>query len=311
MKKLLLACAVAGLLVAPTAQAQDGAVFRPVGGWTADFGDDYCRIFRTFSDGEKEVQLALERTQPGAFLRLIMAGEGVNPFRNAETISYNFLPGGSNFNARYVRARTGDGKDMVGFDPLVLRLAPPVFAPPAPGTPPAPPPVYSRSQELETARGITGVALGQGLTSPVSFQTGSLRAPIEVLQACADDLLVVWGLDVEKHKTMTAAPILNPRQDGVVPQGTIQFGDFEKFAGNSNLLRVMIGADGKPTSCTVYQPSLMQSLNNRICSMVMSRATFQPAKDADGQPMASFWMGSPLFLGPPRPGGRGPGGGGG
>lgn len=305
MKRLLLGYAVAGLLAAPVAQAQDGpAVFRPVGAWTADFGDDYCRLFRTFSDGQNEVQLALERTQPGAFLRLLFAGDGVNPFRNAETISYNFLPGGSTFNGRYVRARTGDGNDLVGFDPMVLMLAPPVFTPPPPGTPPGPPPVYNRAQEQETARGINGVALGTGLTDPVSFETGSLRAPVAMLQTCADDLLTVWGLDAEKHKAMTAAPILNPRDDGVVPQGTIQFGDFEKFVGNANLVRVIIGTDGKPTACTVYQPTLMQSLNNRICGMVMSRATFQPAKDANGEPMASFWMGSPMFLGPPFGGRR-------
>lgn len=304
MRNLLLGCAVAGLLAAPAAQAQDAAVFRPVGGWTADFGDDYCRLVRTFSDGKDEVSLALERTQPGAFLRLIMVGEGVNPFRNAETITYNFLPGGSAFEGRYSRARTGDGKDMVGFDPLVLMLNPPAFTPPPPGSPPPTPPVYNRAQELETARSINGVALGEGLTSPVRFETGSLRAPLATMQDCADGLLPVWGLDREKHTTMTAAPVLNPRRDGVLPQGTIQFGDFEKFAGNSNLVRVIIGADGKPTSCTVYQPTLMEALNRRICSLVMSRATFQPAKDADGQPMASFWMGSPMLLGPPFGGAR-------
>jgi len=31
----------------------------------------------------------------------------------------------------------------------------------------------------------------------------------------------------------------------------------------------------------------------------MDKATFTPAKGADGQPMAGFWVGSPLILGPP------------
>ena len=136
------------------------------------------------------------------------------------------------------------------------------------------------------------------------FETGSLRAPITALQTCADDLLTVWGLDPEKHKTMTTLAILNPDPNGVLPQGTIPFGDFGKFGGGANQVRVLIGADGKPTGCTIYSPTLGQSLNERICTLVMSKATFQPAKDADGQPMASFWMGSPLFLGPPFPGGR-------
>jgi hypothetical protein len=37
----------------------------------------------------------------------------------------------------------------------------------------------------------------------------------------------------------------------------------------------------------------------------MSNARFTPAKDADGQPMPGFWVGSPMMLGPPMPGGRG------
>jgi hypothetical protein len=226
MKKLLFACAVAGLLVAPAAQAQDGAVFRPVGGWTADFGDDYCRLVRTFSDGQDEVSLALERTQPGAFLKILLVGNGISTFRGADQIGYTLLPSGSERETRYVRSETAEGKQFLSFD--ALTLAPFAFTP---GTPPAP---YRRDAELETARGINAVALDKGLTDPVRFETGSLRAPVEVMQACADDLLVVWGLDVEKHKTLTATPIPNPVQGGVLPQGTIPFTEFAKMGGGLN-----------------------------------------------------------------------------
>ncbi len=302
MKKLLFAGVAASLAWAPVAQAQDGAVFRPTGGWTADYGEDYCRLIRTFSDGQNQTSLALERTQPGQNLRLILVGGGVSPFRGADTIAFNLLPDGASRESRYIRADAGNGQ-LIGFDAFALK--PFVFSPPAPGTPPAGPPVYSRSEELETARAITGIALGSGLTSPVRFETGSLRAPVAALQACADDLLKVWGLDAEKHQAMTAPAMMVPNPDGVLPQGTIPFSEFEKFLGAANQMRLTIGADGKPTACTIYQPTLSESLNARICSLAMSKAVFTPAKDAAGQPMASFWMGSPMFLGPPRgPGGR-------
>ena len=296
MKKLLFACAVAGLLVAPEAQAQDGAVFRPVGGWTADFGDDYCRLVRTFSDGKDEVSLALERTQPGAFLKILLVGDGVSTFRGADQIGYTFLPSGTERETRYVRSETSDGKQFLSFD--ALTLAPFAFTP---GTPPPP---YRRDAELDTARAINAIALDKGLTGPVRFETGALRAPVEVMQACADDLLVVWGLDVDKHKALTAAATPNPDPNGVLPQGTIPFGEFAKLGGGMNQVRVLVSAEGKPTACTIYSPSLSQTLNTRICNLVMEKATFQPAKDADGQAMASFWMGSPMFLGPPFPGRR-------
>jgi len=307
MKGMLSWVAAAALLAAPAAQAQDAeVVFRPSGQWTADYGDDYCRLIRTFSDGTREMSLALERLQPGTQVRLIVVGEGMRPFRGAEQIAYQFLPAGSSGKARYVRSDTADGKQFVSFDPVTL-APPPAFTPPARGMPPAPPPVYSRADEQTIARAINGLLLTEGLISPVRVETGSLGAPIGALQACADDLLTVWGLDADKHKAMTAGPILNPNPAGVLPQGTVPFSEFGKLGGGANQVRLLIGADGKVTSCTIHTPSLSQALNDKICSLAKERASFQPAKDAAGQPMASVWIGSPMFLGPPL---RGFGGGG-
>ena len=310
MKGMLSWVAAASLLAAPAAQAQEETtVFKPAGNWTADYGDDYCRLIRTFTDGQREFSLALERLQPGAQVRLIVVGEGMRPFRGAEQVAYQFLPSGSSGKTRYVRSETPEGKSFVSFEPVALAPRP-AFAPPAPGTPPAPP-AYSRTDEQVAARAITGFALTEGLISPVRVETGSLRAPIAALQACADDLLKVWGLDPEKHKTMTVPPILNPSPQGVLPQGTVPFSEFDKLGGGANQVRLLIGADGKVTACSIYTPSLSQTLNDKICSLAKERASFQPAKDAGGQAMASVWMGSPMFLGPPIPGGRGPGGRGG
>jgi hypothetical protein len=302
MKGMLCWIAAAAVVAAPAAQAQEETVFRADGNWTADYGDDYCRLIRNFTDGTRTMSLALERLQPGAQVRLIAVGEGMRPFRGAEQIAYQFLPSGSSGKTRYVRSETPEGKQFVSFEPVTLaQMAP--FAPPAPGTPPAPPPIYSRSDEQATARGVTGLLLTEGLISPVRIETGSLGAAVGALQACADDLLTVWGLDPEKHKTMTAMPMLVPNPDGVLPQGTIPFGEFGKFAGGANQVRLLIGADGKVTGCAIYTPSLSQTLNDKICTLATERAAFQPAKDAGGQPMASVWMGSPMFLGPPFPGG--------
>src|SRR5262245_43202191 len=123
MKGMLSWVAAAVLLAAPTvqAQAQDAeVVFKPAGNWTADYGDDYCRLIRNFTDGTRTMSLALERLQPGAFVRLIVVGEGMRPFRGSEQIAYQFLPSGSARKARYVRAQTSDGKQFVSFDPVTL-----------------------------------------------------------------------------------------------------------------------------------------------------------------------------------------------
>ena len=50
------------------------------------------------------------------------------------------------------------------------------------------------------------------------------------------------------------------------------------------------------------QPEVLADYQ-KLQALAKERASFQPAKDAGGQPMASLWMGSPMFLGPPFPGG--------
>jgi hypothetical protein len=100
---------------------------------------------------------------------------------------------------------------------------------------------------------------------------------------------------------------MNPNPTGVLPQGTVPFTEF----ASSRRRQPGAAADRRRRqgdACAIYTPSLSQTLNERICSLAKERASFQPAKDAAGQPMASVWMGSPMFLGPPFPGGgRGPG----
>src|SRR6187549_3660592 len=148
MKGIHSLIAAAAIVAAAPAQAQDASiVFRPSGNWTADYGDDYCRLIRTFTDGTREMSLALERLQPGGLVRMIVVGEGMRPFRGAEQITSQFLPSGTPAKLGYARAETIDGKSLVSFDPVELT------PPPASD----PPPMYSREREQEAARGITGV----------------------------------------------------------------------------------------------------------------------------------------------------------
>ncbi len=120
-----------------------------------------------------------------------------------------------------------------------------------------------------------------------------------MMQQCTDDLLTSWGLDAEKHKTMTkvAAPA-GPANEWL-PSGTIGFGDFAKLNDSANQIRVLIGADGKPTDCAVNRPSLDKKTNDAICAAIMQKGSFTPALDAGGQPMASYWVVAPFFLMPP------------
>lgn len=299
MKKLMSILAVSGLALASAAQAQAQAgpsVFRPAGNWTADFGDDYCRLSRSFTDGKDTVSLALERLKPGAQTGLILVGDGIKAFRGADQIGYTLLPGQAERSALPVRSRTADGKQYLNLGTVTLTP----FTPPAPGTPPAPPPMYDRAAEQAAGKGITAIALTKGMTTPARIETGELGAPIQVLQECADDLVKSWGVD---PKSTAAMPVGGGA--GWLPQGTIPYYDFAKMAGGANQVRLMIDAAGKPTKCAIYQPTLGAALNDKICSLLMANGKFMPAKNAAGEAVAGYWIGNPQFLGPAFGGRRG------
>ena len=300
MKRTFSWMAIAGLLVSPAVQAQDAAVFRPSSAWAADYGDEYCGLVREFPNGEDTITLAFQRVQPGADTQLMLIGDAIKTFRGAEELGWHFLPNDAERKSRYGRGEV-DGKQYLRLDNVVLMP----FSPPAAGAAFAPP-TYDRAAEQAAARTLNGLLVSTGLTKPVRIETGALGAPIGALQACTDDLIKTWGLDPEKHKTMSTPAVMNPNPDGILPQGTIPFSDFAKFAGGGNQVRLMLDASGKPTSCTIFAPTLDKALNDRICQIVMEKASFTPAKDAAGEAMASYWMGSPMFLGPPMAmGGRG------
>lgn len=292
--------AVASLLAAPLpAAAQEGAKpFKPTGQWALDYGEDYCRLARTFSDGQNQLALAVERIEPGPSARMILVTDAIRPFRSAKEIGWHFTPTDAGRKARYTHATTTDGKQYYNLGPFTL--AP--FVPPSPGTPPSPPPRFDRAAEQALAKGMNGFILDGGLNAPVQVDTGDLSAPIAALQACADDLAKSWGLDPAKLQGETAAAIPDKGGSGWLPQGTVGFGDFGKLGAGANQVRLMVDATGKATSCAIHWPTLDATTNDKICKAALANAKFTPAKDAAGQPMPGYWVGSPLFMGPPFPG---------
>lgn len=305
MRKAWAHCALSAgavaLLAAGTAQAQDAPrVFTQDGSWSLDYGDDYCRLAANFINGSDRVALAIERIQPGTGMRLALVGNAISTYRGADEIGLRYLPQGAERKLRYVKSEVGGGEQYLLFDNVPLADPAPI----APGMPPAPPPPYDRAAERATGKGITGFALGSGLTAPVEVRTGAMSGPIQALQTCTDDMLASWGLDAAKHQTLKKPALPAESTAGWLPAGTIPFGDFPRLGGGMNQFRMMVDATGKPTACHVHFPSLDVAKNQQICATLMEKGKFTPAEDASGQAMASYVVLSPFFLMPPPPMGR-------
>jgi hypothetical protein len=306
MKKTIAAVVASSVATVPVLAQDEVTTYRPTGGWTADFGDDYCRLIRTFSDGENELTLGMERIQPTTLTKFMVIGDGIRLYRRATTVGLSYMPDGGKRDAFLARSETGDGTqflimDGVNMGPDLATLfggggRGPGSGQGAAGGPEFTPgtPIYFAQAEAEFAAGVRGVSLSEGLLNPVRIETGSLRSVIPVMQDCTYNLLDSWDLDGAKHRTISRTVV--PIEGTTLPQGTVPFTDFGKMAGGVNQVRLMIDESGSPTSCHIHMPSLDQSTNDDICEHLMENARFEPALDAEGQPMASYWISSPTSM---------------
>ena len=78
------------------------------------------------------------------------------------------------------------------------------------------------------------------------------------------------------------------------PQNWLSTDDYPSAAMRDGVqgvtaFRLEIGADGKPTSCSVTSSSGSALLDDTTCRLVMRRAKFAPAKDSEGNPMNSSY----------------------
>ena len=302
--------AVAALSVGLTATpvlAQDGAPrsFTMDGNWALDVGDDYCRLAANFANGDDVIAFALEKNRAENFARLVLVGEAIRPYRGAQGLGYSYLPDHAERNAQILRSETGDGRPYFNLGNVVFGPDPfanmgegsggPAMAAAGDDAAGFVIPTYDREAELAFAATVNGIELTTGLRDPIRIETGSLRAPVQALQACADDLLLVWGLDYEAHKSMTRRAAPSEPAYEWLSGNTFGFQDFPLLAGGNNVVRVMVNAEGKPTDCAVHWPTLAERKNAAICEGIMENGDFEPALDANGNAMASYWMVDPIF----------------
>lgn len=111
------------------------------------------------------------------------------------------------------------------------------------------------------------------------------RAAIRSLRACNDDLLASWGVDPK----VLAALSRQPR--AINPATWIRNEDYPDSAvraekSGSTVIRFVISAEGRISDCTPVVSSGTPELDAASCRLMVDRAKYEPALDADGKPIS-------------------------
>lgn len=283
--------AIGALVASPVAaeEATDEVRLAPASQWRLHYAENGCRLLRKFGTGEHEVTLYVEQYPPASEFMMVVAGEPVEDVsRNLKT----HIQFGPNYREQEVEVLRGTSDD------LGLALAIPQVSPDSRGEENA-----DGGASLEASSDfrnlVTGFIATQGQASWLSLsardtrlvlETGSWAEPFEAMNKCTTALLTHWGLDAEKHRRLTRAvqPLnlkevtarLLTNHDGLL--GTVQF-------------RVIVDETGKVADCNVVQSTRPADLDEQVCQTIQRTAEFEPALDAQAQPVKSYYRTSAIF----------------
>lgn len=268
MQRLTVVMLAAALTGTSTSGAEQ-APLAPVSKWQMDYTPGDCRLLRTFGDKATRTTIQFSQSGPGLLHVRVVA-------RN--------LP----------RVR---GRQPASF---VLAGAPVIdtagrINPAEPGRPA----ILELGSAEQISAAMAQVAAG-GLPIRLNIQfghkwstaidLGSLKAPLAAINACSDDLVQSWGLDPAAQRARSSVPVpVTGASEWLRPED-YPFRAIRADATGVVIARLLVGSDGAPTACAVLNGGGDRQFEALTCNLLMARAHFVPAHDAQGKPIASYWI---------------------
>jgi Gram-negative bacterial TonB protein C-terminal len=294
-KKIITALAAIAITAPAFAQsAKEPLVLKPTSPWHVDYADDRCRLARQFGAGDEQVYAFFDRYGPTEYFRLTLAGKPVKTSIEKADATLQFGPTEAEQKIMFWNGNLGKMPALIFASSL--RVAPASATEFAAAT-------KSNDDEwidfapIDEARqkAIKYLTVGKPLRRAVTLETGSLRSPFVALDKCIDNLMTTWGIDTEQHKSLTRK--VQPQQS---PGKWVVSSDYPLNMLESGQpaiveFRLSVGADGVPTACHIQSTTRPKEFDDAVCKSVMRRARFDPALDAAGKPLASYYRNTVRF----------------
>jgi len=256
----------------------------PSSPWNLRYELESCQMVRTFGEGKDKTVFYLESYGLTGGFSLVLAGKPLRTLHQDERIPLRF---GAKYAEQTLPFKRGK---LAEFSPALIFSR--VFLGPAPAaddtSTPSPQTVLQYENAPRQENGAKWLAVGTP-GKAVVLELGPMEKVMQVVCECSIDLMKSWGLDIERHRTMTrlAEPV----------------GDFGSWLISSDYpvvsvlrgteanlyVRMMVDETGAPTSCHV-QATTSPEFGEISCQGLMKRARFNPALDAAGVPMPSIFQ---------------------
>ena len=143
---------------------------------------------------------------------------------------------------------------------------------------------------------ITELTISRTYGKEFVLKLGPMDKPMDQMGICMDELLTHWGLDPAKQRTLSreARPLRSPGtwlRPNDYPRGQLY-----KGASAQIIFRLTVGEDGSVSDCAIQRATKSEEFAATTCVLLRRRARFEPALDAAGRPVASYFVSSVVWI---------------
>lgn len=243
--------------------------------WHMDWTESTCVLRRAFGSEQDVHTVSFERFAPGDEFQLIIIGSELRNLDLDDPLWIRYPVKEPEKHSNFLLGKNGKGTPSIF-------IANSSFGP-----------LTDDGDTIgdvlsETEKAVTHIAL-EWAGKTVTLLTGAMDKPFAAMRECTRDLVSTWGLDPKQQANLSRRP--QPRSD---PASWLRSRDYPRGALNSGKqslvnLRLSIGADGQVTDCKIQRSYSGEEFDERTCSLLRERAEFEPALDAQGNPVASYF----------------------
>lgn len=261
--------ALAALSTATPALAAPAHVATPAAPWEASSEGGVCRVQRSFEAGGKPHLIILEQNAPGPAVGIALAGPSLGDLRSDSPLRVSFAADHGGFDKKARIEPNREYGNVAILQGVWLDTNKPD------------PTAGGGRIDTATAEGVEQITVSQG-GDAVTFATGSLANAARDLNDCTAQIMRGWGLDplaqyaLSQAVTADEAKFEYPR----IAARNLRSGPVEAVA--------LVDAAGKATDCRIIISSGHADIDAATCA-AMTKARYNPARDAAGAPVASFW----------------------
>ncbi len=266
------------------ASAQDSAeptVLTPASPWSLDYAETQCSLFRSYRNGERKVFVEFRQSGLGHNVKLFVVSQDFERSREGPIVSFLPEETGREFGRKsFIETPVGDGfVVLTSLIPYTAERREAIRRNQFDAIP------DDWTDEARNAReaAISGILIERAFEVPLLIEPGDLHAPMQALRACVLDLYASWGIDVSLREAVAERASRKNFADWArKTQEDYPSSMARQGKGAVVTVTVVVGVDGKLTSCHADNVGGEPVFEKVVCDSLMEHATYEPARDADG-----------------------------